>query len=45
VKLKITNHKLHIEIGRYNKFSTRDRLCTLYSLNVEDEINFPIRCP
>ena len=36
VKLRISNHKLNIETGRYNKISRCDRICPVCSLDSED---------
>ena len=33
VKLRISNHKLNIEIGRYDKISRCDRICPVCGLN------------
>ena len=44
VKLRISNHKLRIETGRYDKIYRCDRLCTVCGLNVEDEIHFLFHC-
>ena len=40
VKLRISNHKLNIETGRYDKISRCDRICPVCSLDIEDEIHF-----
>lgn len=37
VKLRISNHKLLIETGRYNNIPRSDRLCTICGHNVEDQ--------
>ena len=44
VKLRISNHKLNIETGRYNKISRCDRICPVCSLDIEDEIHFLFDC-
>ena len=44
MKLKISNHKLNIETGRYNKISRCDKICPVCSLDIEDEINFLFDC-
>ena len=45
-KLRISCHKLEIEIGRYKKISAESRLCPVCKTdNVEDEIHFPTECP
>ena len=38
VKLRISNHKLNIETGKYDKISRCDRICPVCGLNIEDEI-------
>ena len=40
VKLRISNHKLNIEIGRYEKISRCDRIFPFCGLNIEDDIHF-----
>ena len=45
VKLRISNHKLNIETGRYDKISRCDRICLVCDLNIEDEIHFLFNCP
>ena len=44
VKLRISNHKLRIETGRYNNIPRSDRLCTICGHNVEDETHFLFHC-
>ena len=44
VKLRISNHKLNIETGRYDKISRCDRICPVCSLDVEDKIHFLFDC-
>ena len=44
VKLRISNHKLNIETGRYDKISRFDRICPVCSLDIEDEIHFLFDC-
>ena len=45
VKLRIGNHKLEIETGRYDNTSRCERLCSLCDMNeIEDEIHFLFRC-
>ena len=44
MKLRISNHKLDIETGRYNKISRCDRICPVCSLDIEDEIHFLFDC-
>ena len=45
VKLRISNHKLNIETGRYDKISGCDRICPVCGLSIEDEIHFLFNCP
>ena len=45
MKLKISNHKLNNETGRYDKISRCDRICPVCGLNIEDEIQFLCDCP
>ena len=45
VKLRISNHKLNIETGRYYKISRCDRICPVCGPNIEDEILFLFNCP
>ena len=45
VKLRISNHKLNIETGWYDKISRCDRICPVCSLDIEDEIHFLFDCP
>ena len=44
MKLRISDHKLNIETGRYNKISRCDRICPVCSLDNEDEIHFLLDC-
>ena len=46
VKLRISNHKLMIEIGRYNQTTKDNRHCPFCGYNViEDEVHFLFQCP
>ena len=45
VKLRISNHKLNIKTGKYDKISGCDRTCPAFGLNIEDEIHFVFNCP
>ena len=46
VKLQISNHKLMIEIGRYNQTTKDNRHCPFYGCDViEDEVHFLFQCP
>ena len=40
VKFRISNPKLNIETGRYDKISRCDRICPVCSISIEDEIHF-----
>ena len=40
----LSNHKLNIETGRYDKISRCDRICPVCSLDIEDEIYFLFDC-
>ena len=40
MKLRISNHKLNIETGRYDNISRCNRICPVCGLSVEDEIHF-----
>ena len=44
VKLRISNHKLNIETGRYDKISMCDRICPVCSLDIGDKIHFLFDC-
>ena len=44
-KLQISNHKLMIELGRYNNTPRENRLCPVCDCNqIEDEIHFLFYC-
>ena len=46
VKLRISSHKLMIEIGRYNQTTKDNRHCPFCGCNViEDEVHFLFQCP
>ena len=46
VKLRISNHKLMIEIGRYNQTTKDNRHCPFCGCTViEDEVHFLFQCP
>ena len=45
VRLRISNDKLNIETGRYDKISRCDRICPVCGLSIEDEIHFLFNCP
>ena len=45
-KPRISNHKLMIEIGRYNQPTNNNRHCPFCGCNViEDEVHFLFQCP
>ena len=44
VKLRISNRKLNIETGWYDRISRCDRICPVCSLDIEDEIHFLFDC-
>ena len=41
----MSNHKLNIETGRYDKILRCDRISPVCGLNIEDEIHFLFDCP
>ena len=43
VKLRISNRKLNIETGWYDKISRCDRICPVCSLDIEDEVHLKMR--
>lgn len=43
MKFRISNHKLNIETGRYEKISRFDRIYPV--CGIEDEIHFLFNCP
>lgn len=45
MKFRISNHKLNIETGRYDKISRCDTICPVCGLNIEDETHFLFNCP
>ena len=45
-KLRLSSHKLNIEIGRHNKIDRQDRKCIRCNLNdIEDEFHIVLICP
>ena len=46
-KLWISSQCLRIETGRYgrDRIDRQDRICTLCSMELEDEYHFIIKCP
>ena len=46
VKLRISNYKLMIEVGRYNQTTKDNRHCPVCGCNViDDEVHFLFQCP
>ena len=46
IKLRISNHKLMIGIGRYNQTTKDNRYCPFCGSNlIEDEVHFLFQCP
>ena len=45
-KLRLSSHKLNIEIGRHNSIDRQDKTCIRCNLNdIEDEFHFVLVCP
>ena len=45
LRLRVSNHKLEIELGRYKNILPEERYCRLCNLNhVEDKLHFIISC-
>ena len=46
MKIRISNHKLRIETGRYNQTPHNDRFCPVCNSGIiEDEFHFLLHCP
>ena len=46
VKLRISNHKLMIETGRYDQTPHNDRFCLVFNSGIiEEEFHFLLHCP
>ena len=46
MKIRINNHKLMIETGRYNQTPHNDRFCPVCNSGIiEDEFHFLLHCP
>ena len=46
MKIRISDHKLMIETGRYNQTSHNDRFCPICNSGIiEDEFHFLFHCP
>ena len=44
-KLRISDHPLQIEVGRYNRTPPSDRICTLCNAkDIENEVHFVLEC-
>ena len=43
-KLRLSNHKLMIEVGRHQKIPLENRFCPFCPESVEDEIHFLVSC-
>ena len=45
-KIRMSAHKLNIELGRYNNIERSERICTLCNAKeIEDEYHFILQCP
>lgn len=44
-KLRLSNHRLMIEVGRHKKIQRQNRICPFCPSNIEDEIHFITTCP
>ena len=43
-KLRLSDHKLMIELGRHNKMPREKRVCPLCKSGIEDEVHFTLKC-
>ena len=43
-KLRVSDHKLNIEVGRHTKLSLRERICTFSNVDIKDEKDFLLEC-
>ena len=43
-RLRLSNHKLMIEVGRHQKLQRHERICQVCKRYVEDEVHFLINC-
>ena len=43
-KLRLSNHKLNIEVGRHKRIAKENRFCPFCVDNIEDEVHFLIEC-
>ena len=45
-KIRMSAHKLNIELGRYNNIERPEKICTLCDAKeIEDEYHFILQCP
>ena len=44
-KIRLSNHKLNIEVGRHNKIPKHERFCPFCPTLIEDEMHFLLLCP
>lgn len=44
-KIRLSNHKLKIEVGRHNNIPKEKRYCSFCPTLIEDEIHFLTQCP
>ena len=44
-KLRLSNHRLMIEVGRHKKIQRQNRICPFCPSHIEDEIHFITTCP
>ena len=43
-KLRLSNHRLEIEVGRHTNVKQEERICQLCRNGVEDELHFIVQC-
>ena len=43
-KLRLSDHKLMIELGRHNKIPSEERVCPLCKSGIEDKVRFTLKC-
>ena len=44
-KIRLSNHRLNIEVGRHNKIPKNERFCPFCPTLIEDEMHFLLLCP
>ena len=44
-KLRLSDHKLQIEVGRHSKTPNEARICQFCQLNIEKEVHFLLNGP